>query len=70
MDDLKNDPGTFCYTSKGRRYEGIWKEDVPKAGSISGLDTEGVGAPPFPCLEFLHPNEIQRAAEYEAIATG
>ena len=37
-DDKKNGAGKFYYLDKGQLYEGVWHDDIPKAGEMKDFD--------------------------------
>lgn len=66
LNDLKHGKGTYFYTVKARRYDGVWKEGVPKAGSLSNMDPADRSSLPY--NELADAGEVQRRAENSALA--
>jgi hypothetical protein len=61
--------GAFTYVSRGRRYDGVWDNDLPRCGSYS----EVAPAPPgsrgsLPTVELARADGVLREAADAAVA--
>lgn len=55
--DQKNGPGKFFYLTTGQVYEGVWKEDIAKCGTMKDFGRDGAPAPsvyPIPSVSSFH----------------
>lgn len=61
--DVRCGMGTLFFTDKGRRFDGLWMNDSPKAGSYSEIDVSPPGASgTLPILELHSPGAVLQDA--------
>lgn len=67
--DKKHGPGTHFYMSRGKRFDGVWSEGVPKAGSYSEVHAPPPGtAGSLPPCELRAPDAVLANAAAEVMA--
>jgi hypothetical protein len=63
--DVRSGMGTLFYPDKGRRFDGLWQDDSPKAGTHSEIDVSPAGASgTIPVLELQNPSSVIHEAVY------
>ena len=65
----KHGTGSFYYVATHKRYDGVWKEGTPTAGTYTSADPgwrPSAEAPHIPVIELVEPELVANAAKAEA----
>ena len=61
--DKKHGPGSFFYMSRGKRLDGVWHEDVVRAGTYGEIHAPAPGAQgTLPPIELKDPEGVLASA--------
>lgn len=68
--DQKHGPGTFFYMSKGKRFDGVWHNDVPRCGTYSEIHAPPPGSNgSLPPIELANPQRVLDSAVHDTLST-
>lgn len=66
--DKKHGSGTYYYHTKGKRYDGVWEDGVPKCGSYGEIQTPPPGSVgSLPPVELAAPETVLQKATQQVL---